>query len=462
MESRAVIRSYLVIAGMYTLSASLIWGVNTLFLLDAGLDIFGVFIANAVFTAGMVIFEIPTGVLADTAGRRASFLLSVLVLGFGTLAYVGVAETSGSLIMFCITSVIMGLGFTFYSGAVEAWLVDALNATDFDGELDPVFAQGARISGATMLVGTIGGGLIGNIDLALPFVGRAALLFAVFAFAWFYMHDIGFEPRAMHLREMPKEMRKIARDSVTYGWQVRPVRLLMVAAFFQTAISMWGFYAWQPYFLELLESDAVWVAGVIAAMVALAMMLGNTMVNWMTQHFNHRTTIMISAAVIYAIATIGVGLVNNFYLAVGAYLVTAVSFGVFGPVRQAYIHHVIPSEQRASVISFDSMISSSGSVGGQTGLGYLSREQGVGPGYIIGGGIAFLAVPFLYLLRREGIEADVIHHEAGIQSPHAGTGIPAVAQHDAKRRTGVTRRIARSLINSVTHSDITDETPSEG
>ena len=47
-----VIASYFLIAGLYTLAAALIWGVNTLFLLDAGLDIFGVFVANAAFTAG--------------------------------------------------------------------------------------------------------------------------------------------------------------------------------------------------------------------------------------------------------------------------------------------------------------------------------------------------------------------------------------------------------------------------
>ena len=62
MTSQHVIRSYFVIAGLYTLAAALIWGVNTLFLLAAGLDIFGVFIANAAFTACMVVFEIPTGV----------------------------------------------------------------------------------------------------------------------------------------------------------------------------------------------------------------------------------------------------------------------------------------------------------------------------------------------------------------------------------------------------------------
>jgi len=80
LNSEQIIKRYIAMASLYTLSASLIWGVNTLFLLGAGLDIFEVFIANSIFTGAMALFEIPTGVLADTRGRRVSFLLSVLVL----------------------------------------------------------------------------------------------------------------------------------------------------------------------------------------------------------------------------------------------------------------------------------------------------------------------------------------------------------------------------------------------
>src|SRR5881227_2101691 len=95
-----------VISRLFTLSASLIWGINTLFLLDAGLSIFEVFVANAAFTAAMALFEVPTGVVADTRGRRASFLLSELTLAAGTLAYVGVAVIHGGLLLFCLAGVI--------------------------------------------------------------------------------------------------------------------------------------------------------------------------------------------------------------------------------------------------------------------------------------------------------------------------------------------------------------------
>ena len=74
----ALVRRYYTYAGIYTLAASIIWGINTLFLLDAGLSIAEVFIANAAFSVGTVLFEIPTGVVADTIGRRASFLLCLV------------------------------------------------------------------------------------------------------------------------------------------------------------------------------------------------------------------------------------------------------------------------------------------------------------------------------------------------------------------------------------------------
>src|SRR5215218_9219506 len=102
-----IVRTYLVISGLFTLSASVIWGVNTLFLLDAGLDIFEVFVANAAFTGGMVPFEIPTGVVADTRGRRRSFLLSAVTLLAGTLAYVGIAASGGGLVEFVLASILL-------------------------------------------------------------------------------------------------------------------------------------------------------------------------------------------------------------------------------------------------------------------------------------------------------------------------------------------------------------------
>ena len=400
MTSKQVERRYLVIAGIYNLSASLIWGINTLFLLNAGLDIFEVFITNGVFTASMSLFEIPTGVLADTRGRRASFLLSVIIILIGTLGYVWVAESSGSLMMFNLMSVILGLGYTFYSGAVDAWLVDALAASGYEGELDQVFARGGIVFGAAMLVGTLGGGLLGTINLSLPYLVRALLLGGVFVVAWRGMHDMGYEPRTMILSELPGEMKKIASASMRHGWQVQGIKLLMLASMVQAFFFAWGYHSWQPYFLGLLQrEDAIWVAGIIAALIAVSLMIGNALVGWLGRKFRLRSSLLIGGTLLIALAAIAVGLANNFYLAVGLYLLTGVAFGIIGPTRMACMHKMIPSEQRATIISFDSLVGNVGSVGGQVGLGYLARQQSLAMGYITGGLVTLLSLPILLVFR---------------------------------------------------------------
>lgn len=78
--ARGIRNIYLLLLLLSTLAASLIWGINTLFLLDAGLSNAEAFAANAFFTAGLVLFEVPTGVVADTRGRRLSYLLGTLTL----------------------------------------------------------------------------------------------------------------------------------------------------------------------------------------------------------------------------------------------------------------------------------------------------------------------------------------------------------------------------------------------
>ena len=430
MTSRQVILNYRAMAGPYTLSASLIWGVNTLFLLDAGLDIPGVFIANAAFTASMAVFEIPTGVVADTVGRRFSFLLSIVIVFVGTLGYVGISLLGGGLLSFCAMSVLLGLGYTFYSGAVETWLVDALQATGFDGQLDRVFARGSMVTGAAMLIGTVAGGLFGSVDLVWPFLLRSGLLLLVFSIAFLSMHDLGFHRRPLSVATLPKEIRLVTETSMVYGWRRASVRLLMIASFFQWGFLSWGFYAWQPYFLDLLGSNAVWVAGLIAALISLGTMAGNTLVEWFARYCGRRTTLLLWAAGIQSAAAVGVGLAGSFWLAVVLFFLVALCMGVTGPVKQAYLHQVVPSEHRATIISFDSMIGSGGSAAGQAGLDYVSRAYSIPLGHVIGGLATLGTLPALRILRRLGESADVIVGTAGHKSSCAAQGLPGVTSID--------------------------------
>src|SRR3989337_3375921 len=110
--ARSVQRTYLTLTLLSTLAASFIWGVNTLVLLDAGLSNTEAFTANAAFLLGQVIFEVPTGVVADTWGRRLSFLLGSITLLVTTLLYLLLWQVDAPLILWMVVSLFIGLGFT--------------------------------------------------------------------------------------------------------------------------------------------------------------------------------------------------------------------------------------------------------------------------------------------------------------------------------------------------------------
>jgi MFS family permease len=422
MQPKTVIRTYLVISGLFTLSASLIWGVNTLFLLDAGLNIFEVFLANAMFTAGMALFEVPTGVLADTRGRRLSFLLSEATLLVGTLAYVGVAAIDGGLILFSLAGIVLGLGYTFYSGAVEAWLVDALRATGYRGNLDAVFVRGQIVFGVATLVGTVGGGLLGSLDLSIPYLVRSGLLAAAFAVGFAAMRDIGFVPRSVGWSGVMGEMRKVARAGITFGLRHRSVRLLMAVSFLDAGFFFWAWYAWQPYFLDLLGRRLIWVAGVIAALFSLAMIAGNALVGWLIKPGRRRTTVLLAGSAALTATMVGVGAIREFWVTVPLFLLGAVAAGMMMPVKQTYLHAIIPSEQRATLVSFDSLVGSVGSIGGQAGLGYLSQVESVPAGFLVGGAFTVLSIPAYALLRRRADDADLVTEERPADEAPVGAG----------------------------------------
>src|SRR5688572_15366106 len=177
-------RTYLTLQLFNTLAASLIWGINTLFLLDAGLSNTEAFAANAFFTAGFVIFEVPTGVIADLRGRKVSYLLGVLTLAISTLLYLYMWYVSAPFWAWAASSVFLGLGFTFLSGAFEAWLADALESVGAKEKLESMMARGEVVEGASMLVGSVAGGAIAQAtNLGVPYVIRAGLLVFTLAFA---------------------------------------------------------------------------------------------------------------------------------------------------------------------------------------------------------------------------------------------------------------------------------------
>src|SRR3954468_9481466 len=404
--SRKIQRTYLLLTLGNTLAASFIWGINTLFLLDAGLSNLEAFAANAFFTAGMVVFAVPTGIVADTWGRRASYLLGTITLAGSTFLYYLLWVMNGPLWQWAIVSMLLGLGFTFFSGAVEAWLVDALRFARYDGPLEPVFGRGQMIAGMAMLGGSVAGGVIAQAtSLGVPFLLRVGVLMAMFVVASRVMHDVGFEPQPM--QQPVRAMLTVFSASIEHGLKNPPVRWIMLAAPFSTGVGIYTFYALQPFLLELWgDPDAYAVAGVAAAIVAGSQILGGYAAPRIRGLFEKRTTALILGSVTSALALALLGIIDSFWVALVLLVVWGLIFAAELPIRQAYLNDMIPSQQRATVLSLDSLMGSTGGVVIQPALGKAADATSYGTSFAFGALFQLLAVPFLFRSRREGPAAD--------------------------------------------------------
>jgi MFS family permease len=411
-RARRVQTTYLILLLLHTLAASFIWGINTLFLLDAGLSNTQAFAANAFFTAGMVIFEVPTGVVADTQGRRTSYLLGTVTLAIATLLYLLLWWRPASFWAWAVTSALLGLGFTFFSGAVDAWLVDALTFAGYTkegGRLEDVFARGEIVEGVAMLGGSVAGGLIAQAtNLGVPYLLRAAFLVLSFVTAFALMRDTGFTP--LHGKRPVAEIKNVLRESIAHGLGNRPVRWMMLTAPFTAGVTIFAFYAMQPYLLELWGDERAYaIAGLAAAIVAGAQIAGGLLVPHLRRVFSRRTIVLLSGTIVSVAMLAIIGLAPAFWVVITLLSLWGLMFAALTPIRQSYLNALIESKQRATVLSFDSLFGSSGAAVIQPVLGKAADVWGYPVSYVASAAIQALALPFCWLAMRERAAGDAMN-----------------------------------------------------
>jgi MFS family permease len=217
-------------------------------------------------------------------------------------------------------------------------------------------------------------------------------------------------------------MRDVLQASIDFARNSRSARLLMSVSLIQGMFSIWGFYAAQPYLLELLRRGAVWVAGFITALMALATNAGNLAVEFLARFSGRRTTLLIAAATMLAIAAAAAGLADSFWPVLLMLLLVNAAQGVGGPVQRAYLHTIAPSAERATVASAVSLVGGAGGIGGQLGLGWIARTHSLAGGYLAAGLTLLAVVPPLLLLRRIHEPADTIVGRRRPAAKRSGAG----------------------------------------
>jgi DHA3 family tetracycline resistance protein-like MFS transporter len=329
--------------------------------------------------AAVFLFEVPTGVVADTYSRRASLIVGYVGMG---VAWMLVGFVSESWIVIVLWA-FWGLSYTFTSGAYQAWITDEVGV-DKVGRL---FLQGARIRYAGAVVGLFVQVGIALVSLRAGVIAGGAITAACGLLCIFLMPETGFRRRPREERGSPfQELRTTAVSGARYAWAA-PVIVLLVGVDFFMGMSSEAFDRLkEAHFLRDVGLPAV---GGLEPVVWFAifwlvgMVLGFFGTGWLLRRFERGgrelvTSSLFALTVLEMGAMLAFALTGAIWVAIGALLGVFFARDLAGPLYTIWLNEQITdSSVRATVLSISGQADAIGQAAGGPVLGAIGNVWGI-------------------------------------------------------------------------------------
>jgi MFS family permease len=296
--------------------------------------------------------EVPTGVIADRWGRKASiatgtFLYAVAMFLILTDALsptflLGYALWNGSL--------------AFVSGADSALLYDSLKADGHEAEAAKYVGRSSAIQLGSQGIAALAGSALATVDIRLCFVISGVLAFT----ATILVLTVREAPRHGDGDEKPLTYWNNLRVAVGIAARRPAVRaILLLSATFSVVPLVVYYFLLQPYALAVGLPLAS--LGVIVVLIQGTTVAASWLAHRVGRRFELRTIVTASAAVLVG-ATLVLGLAPAIP-SVGLMLVVALVPALATPLLSARMNDLIPSAQRATILSLSALIAELGTAG---------------------------------------------------------------------------------------------------
>jgi MFS family permease len=395
MEKR-IVRTYLFYKFLFWFPHSFVFATYILFLREAELSFAEIGIVNLAFMVSNVVLEIPTGVVADFFGRKVSIVLGIFVAAGGLFAY----YFSHGLWGFVFAESVAALGATLLSGADEAWIKDSLDFNGYGKKVLATFSWGDIVERGSTILGGAAGGLVGVYNLRLNWLIAGIGVFVAGVVCVFMIREDYFERKAFGWRKGLSQMRQIFRDSVSYGYRHKIVWSLVVVGALGSLSTQALNMFWSVYFSEALGVEIVSSAWALLMFLgAVGLWLANS--RWMkkTSHRNAMSSGYFATALFVFVTTI----VPNGWVALVVFGFHEIGRNIFDLRRRVYLQENVPSDKRATIVSFSSMFLHFGAAIGWVAVGLLADEIGIICCWQISAALLFVAMLFALKLSDKGI-----------------------------------------------------------
>jgi len=366
--------------------------------------------------AAVFLFEIPTGVVADTYSRRLSLVIGYLGTG---AAWVAVGLVSAPWLIIALWG-FWGFAYTFTSGAEQAWITDEVGVDRVGG----IFLRGARFGQAGAVVGLLIQVAVGTLSLRAGVIVGGVFTLACGVAAALFMPETGFIRRPREQRASAlAELRATALRGGRYAW-AQPIIMLLVGVELFLGMSSEAFDRLkEAHFLRdvglpaIGELDPVvwfgifWLAGMVLNIAAIGSLIKRV----------ERSGRPAVARFLFGFTFLELGAMLLFAVTGSTWVAIAGLLGVFfarnmqGPLYDTWLsEQITDSTVRATVFSITGQSNAVGQAGGGAALGVVGNVWGIRAA-LAGGALAIAPALGFYgrAIAHEGSEPELEELPAG-------------------------------------------------
>jgi DHA3 family tetracycline resistance protein-like MFS transporter len=363
-------------------------------ILRLGIDPFQLLLLGTVLEATYLIFEIPTGVVADSISRRLSVVIGLVGVG---IAFV-VLAAAGSFAVVVVSQFLYGVFATFTSGADVAWVTDEIG----EAHARPLYLRSGQLWNAGALAGIVTSVALASIDLRLP-IALSGIGLVVLGLAMaIAMREEGFSPdRGGGVgRSFVQTLKRGAHEV-----RAHHILLLILATAALHGASTEGFDRLADFHLlrdiglpPLGNLDRIVWFGI---MDGVALLLGIGLLGWLKGRAHlegHAAVARILAGVdlILILGVVAFGLMGSFWPALIAFWIVGALRSVREPVFEAWLNQGLEPATRATLNSLGGQADAVGQAAGGPALGVVATRVSV-PGALVVSGLLRAPALLLYL-----------------------------------------------------------------
>ena len=317
----------------------------------------------------IVLFEFPTGVVADRIGPSISVTISLLLRGVAALLVIFCYGPG----MFALITIISSIGYTFFSGAAEAWIFS--NDRSVKKDMNNFFAHSFMMNGAAKIIGGAAGGLIASSNADIPFILSGSLLICTATLFVLYIvmqRDRYFSPQLKSTRKNPDRFIIGMSDTIKIILTDKVLTLITISGTFFIIFSVMPLIYWQPFFFD--SSNSMNALGGIWA-VFIAMNLAGSYASKTTWVKNRSNFFLFKLLIcLCGFSLLFSALTKKMlYLSLSSFFAYHFFLGIIGPIRYIIINQRIGDAKRASILSFISFSENFGAIVSFLVFGHLSN-----------------------------------------------------------------------------------------